>query len=474
MVSTIQILSDQPYGTISPRLYGHFAEHLGRCCYDGLFVGKHSSIPNVGGFRTDVIEALRAMPTPLLRWPGGCYADHYHWKDGIGKDRPVRLGLSCGLKTLDTNELGTDEFLHLCDLIGAEPYLAGNVGSGSPEELCHWVEYCNCELPTTLALQRSSNGRKNPWNVKLWGVGNENWGCGGNYDPESYALEYRRYSLMVQHVDPSVELVVCGHDSEWNRRCIDKLRHHMNFVDHYSIHRYWINGGHGTSFSEEEYYALLDEADQTEDFIVETRKFLEEATGGRKKVGIALDEWGVWHPEARTWGPGPVANGLSDYSQAGTMRDAIAIAVGLEVFHRQCDSLSMANLAQIVNVLHAPIMTDDAGGMWLTPTYYVLQMHQPHIGQQAYPVGISGGEILPSGKSAVSATASSGGLTITNRHMTKSAEVQIPVQYKAGTVLTSERPNDQNSASRSAITPKNFDIQAGKIHLPPHSVATVC
>ncbi len=474
MIANLEVQLDQLYGTISPRLYGHFAEHLGRCCYDGLFVGKNSSIPNIGGFRTDVIEALQAMPTPLLRWPGGCYADHYHWKDGVGPDRPVRLGLSCGLKTLDTNELGTDEFLHLCELIGAEPYLAGNVGSGSPEELCHWVEYCNCDMPTTLAQQRTANGRTDPWNVKLWGVGNENWGCGGNYDPESYALEYRRYSLMVQHVDPSVELVVCGHDTDWNRRCIDKLRHHMNFVDHYSIHRYWINGGHGTSFSEEEYYALLDEADQTEDFIVETRNFLEEAAGGQKKVGIALDEWGVWHPEARTWGPGPVAAGLHDYTQAGTMRDAVATAVGLEVFHRQCDSLSMANLAQIVNVLQAPIMTDEAGGMWLTPTYYVLQMHRAHIGQQAYRVTISGGESLPCGKSAVSATASSGGLTITNRHMTKSSEVKIPVHYKTGALLASEQPNEQNSASRSGICPKNVVIQDGMIHLPPHSVATVC
>jgi alpha-N-arabinofuranosidase len=278
---------------------------------------------------------------------------------------------------------------------------------------------------------------------------------------------------MVQHVDPSVELVVCGHDTEWNRRCIDKLRHHMNFVDHYSIHRYWINGGHGTSFTEDDYYALLDEADQTEDFIIETRNFLEEATGGRKKVGIALDEWGVWHPEARTWGPGPIADGLHDYTQAGTMRDAIATAVGLEVFHRQCDSLSMANLAQIVNVLHAPIMTDEAGCMWLTPTYYILQMHRVHIGQEAYPVTISGGETLPNGRPAVSATASNGGLTITNRHMTQSAEVKIPIKYTTGTILTSNQPNKQNSASRAAISPKQLVIQDGKIHLPPHSVATV-
>jgi alpha-N-arabinofuranosidase len=242
-------------------------------------------------------------------------------------------------------------------------------------------------------------------------VGRQTLG-GWNYDPESYALEYRRYSLMVQHVDPSVELVACGHDTDWNRRCIDKLRNHMNYVDHYSIHRYWINGGHGIDFSEADYYALLDEAEQTEDFIIETRAFLEEATGGKKKVGIALDEWGVWHPEARTWGPGPIAKDIDDYSQAGTMRDALSIAVGLEVFHRQCDSLSMANLAQIVNVLHAPIMTDNQGAMWVTPSYYALQMHRAHLGETAYRVEVNDSPNQPSGKSAISATASSGGLTI--------------------------------------------------------------
>lgn len=476
MLATIRIHEDEPYGTISPRLYGHFAEHLGRCCYDGLFVGSDPEIPNIDGFRLDIIEALRAMPTPLLRWPGGCYADHYHWKDGIGTNRPVRLGMSCGLQVLDTNELGTHEFLHLCELIGAEPYLAGNVGSGSPEELCHWVEYCNAALQTSLVKQRHANGRQEPWGVKLWGIGNENWGCGGNYDAESYALEYRRYSLMVQHVDPSIEMVACGHDTDWNKRCIDKLRHHMNFVDHFSIHRYWINGGHGTEFSADDYYALLDEAEKTEDFITETRGFLEEASNGRKKVGIALDEWGVWHPEARTWGPGPVASSTGDYSQACTMRDAVATAVGLEVFHRQCDSLSMANLAQITNVLHAPTMTDGEK-MWLTPTYYALQMHKEHIGQTAYRVSVDGGAAVPAGTPAISATASSGALTITNRHLMETVEVSVEGEYSKGILLSSESANGQNSASSSPIVPVPLSLTRDggtiRLQLPPHSVSTL-
>src|SRR5215212_7371741 len=180
--ATLTIRADAPIGTISPRLYGHFAEHLGRCCYDGLWVGRdhsQSEIQADGGFRWDVVAALREMPVPLLRWPGGCYADHYHWRDGIGspEERPRRLGMSCGLQVEDDNGLGTHEFLRLCQMIGAEPYLAGNVGSGTPQELCDWVEYCNSALDTTLARERAANGATKPFGVRLWGVGNENWGC---------------------------------------------------------------------------------------------------------------------------------------------------------------------------------------------------------------------------------------------------------------------------------------------------------
>jgi alpha-L-arabinofuranosidase len=472
MKATVSFDVSKPIGTISPRLYGHFAEHLGRCCYDGIWVGRESSIPNLGGFRTDVVDALREMGVPLLRWPGGCYADHYHWRDGIGSPRPARLGLSCGLKSLDTNELGTHEFLAFCKLIGAEPYLAGNMGSGSVQELCDWIEYCNADLPTALQKERAANGHSEPFNVRLWGIGNENWGCGGNYDPESYALEYRRYSCMVQHVDPTVEMVVCGHDTDWNRRCIDKLRHYMNFVDHYSIHRYWIGGGAGVNFSDEDYYALLKEAEQTEDFIVETRGFLEEATQGRKHIGIALDEWGVWHPEARMWGPGPLATGLKDYSQACTMRDAVATAVGLEVFHRQCASLSLANLAQIVNVLHAPVMTD-GDRMWVTPTYHVLKMHKVHYGATAYSTQI----VHDGGAELVSATATSGGVTVTNRSLRETVTVTLQGTYTAGVLLSSGSSRDENDAQ----SPDRVSCQGVKFRqegdgvtfdMPPHSVTT--
>lgn len=477
MNAAVTLLPNELYGTVSPRLYGHFAEHLGRCCYDGLWVGRDCrDVEHVDGFRKDVVEALRAMPTPLLRWPGGCYADHYHWRDGVGPERKIRLGLSCGLQVLDDNSLGTHEFLRLCELIGAEPYLAGNMGSGSVQELCDWVEYCNTKLPTTLGKERARNGRAEPWGVKLWGVGNENWGCGGNYDPESYALEYRRYSLMMQHVDPTIEMVVCGHDREWNRRCLEKLRNHTGFVDHYSIHRYWVEGGHGTEFSEGDYYALLAEAERTEEFVVETRALIEDLKP-KKRIGIALDEWGVWHPEARSWGPGPTTEDFGDYTQPGTLRDALAAAVGLEVFHRQCASLSMANLAQIVNVLHAPVMTEGAA-FWVTPTYHLLRMSQVHLGATAYRVEVDTGLLTPDGAPALSATATTGGLTVVNRHFSSGAAVQVNGAYRQATLLTAATPRAQNSAdapNRVAPTtlPLSSDGSTTTFDLPPHSVAVL-
>ncbi len=489
--TTLRIDFSQPIGTISPRLYGHFAEHLGRCCYDGLWVGKNNTeIPHQNGFRLDVLEALKKMPVPMLRWPGGCYADHYHWRDGIGpaEQRPQRLGMSCGITVEDDNSLGTHEFLYLCQQLGAEPYLAGNVGTGTPQELSDWLEYCNSPYQTTLTAERAANGAPSPFNVKLWGVGNENWGCGGNFDSASYAREYRRYATMLRHVDPKAELVVCGQEDDWNVKLLQTLGKHANLVDHLSIHSYWIRGGTETEFTEDEYYGLLTEVDQTEAFVQRTAAIIAAETDGTHKIGIALDEWGVWHPEARPWGPGEVdRRPLTDnYEQAGTMRDAVATAAALEGFHRQCNLLSMANLAQIVNVLHAPVMTQGAS-MWLTPTYFVLQMHQPHIGATALPVQIEQSTALADGSSAISATASQVdgqiAVTLINRHYDQAGTVSfgLPSEYKftSGQLLTADNPRAMNSADApdtvGLIAVEAHAQSAGQwqVELPPHSVATV-
>jgi alpha-N-arabinofuranosidase len=487
--TTLTVRGNAPIGTISPRLYGHFAEHLGRCCYDGLWCGlDNNSVPQQNGFRRDVLAALAGLPVPLLRWPGGCYADHYHWRDGIGPaaQRPVRLGMSCGLQVEDDNAIGTHEFLWLCAQLGAEPYLAGNVGSGTPQELCDWLEYCNTTVSTSLGRERAANGAAQPFGVKLWGVGNENWGCGGNYDAATYAREYVRYATMLRHVDSSAELVICGHTDEWNAELLAAVgTRRVDLIDHLSIHRYWTTGGPETGFREEDYYRLLAEAHATEDFVLRSAEIAREALGESRRIGIALDEWGVWHPEARPWGPGDVQRREPiTYEQANTLRDALAAAVALEGFHRQCNVLTLANLAQIVNVLQAVVMTEGSQ-LWLTPTYHALRLHAPHLGATALPVDVSGGASLPDGSAAVSGTASqrNGSLAVTviNRHYQQAAVVSV--QGAAGSragaqLLAASAPDAGNSpAQPDAVTPAALPVQrdgnAWRIELPPHSMATI-
>lgn len=489
-VAKLTVRTDAPIGTISPRLYGHFAEHLGRCCYDGLWCGLEGNhVPQQNGFRLDVLAALRALPVPLLRWPGGCYADHYHWRDGIGPAgrRPVRLGMSCGLQVEDDNGLGTHEFLWLCAQLGAEPYLAGNVGSGTPQELCDWMEYCNTAVATALGRERAANGSPQPFGVKLWGVGNENWGCGGNYDAATYAREYLRYATMLRHVDPSAELVICGHDDAWNAELLATVGpRRAELIDHLSIHRYWIAGGPETDFTEDDYYNLLAEAHATESFVLRSAEILSETIGEKRQIGIALDEWGVWHPEAREWGPGHVARRQPvTYEQANTLRDALAAAVALEGFHRQCNVLTLANLAQIVNVLQSVVMTDGPH-IWLTPTYHALRLHAPHIGAAALAVETDGGERLPDGLAAVTGTASlkdgSLAVTVINRHYREPASVSLRGELPGSAsaqLLAGDSPAAGNSVSQpDAVAPAALAVRPDgsggyRIELPPHSMATI-
>jgi len=489
--TTVAVRTEAPIGTINPRLYGHFAEHLARCCYDGLWVGTDErNIPNSDGFRNDVLEALRQLPVPLLRWPGGCYADHYHWRDGIGpaEKRPRRLGMSCGLQVEDDNGLGTHEFLRLCAELGAEPYLAGNVGSGTPQELCDWLEYCNSARDTLLANERRDNGAAAPFGVPLWGVGNENWGCGGNFDAVSYAHEYRQYATMLRHVDPNAELVACGHEDAWNVKLLETLGRHTHLADHLSIHRYWNRSGHATDFDDDQYYALLTEAHATEDFVRHTASIIKDAVPPGQRMGIALDEWGVWHPEARLppeWAD-PAIRQAHTFEQVGTLRDALAAGIALEGFHRQCNVLTLANLAQIVNVLQAVIMTDGPR-FWRTPTYHALRLHAPHLGATALPVEVDLGDSLPDGSAGLSATASrsADGLAVTliNRHRHLGTEVclngSLGFDNASGELLTASSPAAANSAGNpDSVAPAPLALHAEghqmwRFELPAHSMTTI-
>jgi alpha-N-arabinofuranosidase len=487
-----------PIGLISPRLYGTFAEHLGRCCYGGLWVGPTSSLPNVDGFHAGVVQALRELPTPLIRWPGGCYADHYHWRDGVGDpaERPGTLGTSCGLKVPDDNSLGTHEFMRFCELIGAEPYLAGNVGTGSVQELCDWISYVNSDVDSSLTRMRAANGRPGSWGVTLWGVGNESWDCGGRYDAVTYAREFRRYATMIDHVDPRAEMVAVGLEDrnlpesnledDWNEKLLATLGANVRLVDHLSVHKYWIHGGPETAFGESDYYALLAEAAATEGLIERTAATIARLSRGHR-IGIAMDEWGVWHPEAREWGPlsGVTPRTPSTLEQANTLRDAIAAAVALEAFHRQCNVLSMANIAQVVNVLQAFLLTDETGACVRTPTYHAFALHAPHIGAEALRTEVAGSLELPDGSAAISATASrkNGGLAVTviNRHLDRGAEVVVPPAGAAlrARILTADSAAAVNSPAepeRVSLRPLEVARSAGGqpiINLPAHAIATI-
>jgi alpha-N-arabinofuranosidase len=503
MLEATVTVGAEPIGVISPRIYGAFAEHLGRCCYGGLWVGPDSDISNVDGFRSDVVAALRALPTPFIRWPGGCYSEHYHWRSGIGPAaiRAASLGMSCGLYTSDSHALGTHEFMRFCELIGAEPYLAGNVATGSVQELCDWIEYVNSSTDSALTRERAANGRLGPWNVKTWGVGNESWDCGGRFDAVTYAHEYRRFARMIRDVDPRAELVAVGQedeplpesglDPEWNARFLETLGPAANLVDHLSVHKYWIHGGPETDFDESQYYALLDEAEGTEGLIQRTWRTIEAIAPPSHRIRIALDEWGVWHPEARDWGPGDVPRRRPpDLEQANTLRDALAVAVALEGLHRQCNVLSMANLAQVVNVLQAPILTDGPR-IALTPTYHALALHRPHVGAHALPVEVEAAARTPVNGTAVSATASvapngsSGAVTIVNRHWNAPAEVRMRLtgmlDATAGDsrLLTADAPNAVNVPGEAEqVFPRLLEVEVlgdatFRVSIPAHSMATI-
>ena len=492
MRAKITIIDQEPIGTISPFLHGHFAEHLGRCCYDGLWVGRDSSIENVNGFRADLVGAFRKIGIPMLRWPGGCFADSYHWRDGIGPERQPSAQESCGIRVVENNQLGTHEFIDFCQMIGAVPYFAGNVGSGSPREICDWVTYCNDTGGSALAAERTSNGHPGSMNVRYWGVGNENWGCGGNYDAADYGKEYRRYATFLKMADSSIDLIACGNNNrDWNLKVVEQLRNHLHLLDHLSVHQYWA-AGHSTDFSEEQYYQLVRGCDLVEEDLKFTDEILSFFVAGRRKVGIAFDEWGVWHADARTDG---------QYEAPSTMRDAVAAAGALDVFHRWCDKVSMANLAQIVNVLQALAQTNGEK-MWLTPTYHLFALYAPHrwgealrteivdVPTRELPAIEGHWPVIPMPRTSMPLLSTSASrkdgrtiISLTNRHMTEPLEVtvEIPGLSKASaqlSTLAAESPKAVNSAERPdnvAVRNAKVDIVDGKVTLtlPPCSVQTM-
>ena len=476
-MSTLTIDTNETLGTISPYLHGHFAEHLGRCCYDGLWVGLDSPIPNTGGFRTDVLDALRAVGVPQLRWPGGCFADSYHWRDGVGpaESRPRTWAESCGENVVETNALGTHEFIALCRAIEADPYLAGNVGSGSVSEMASWIEYCNGTADTTLARERAANGHPEPMNVRFWGVGNENWGCGGNYDAESYAKEFRRYATFLKMADPSVQLVACGlNDRAWNLKVVETLKGHLGLMDHLSVHQYWTHGP-ALSFSDDDYYNSFGAAALVEEDIRFTDDILRFFSRGKHNIGIAFDEWGIWHPEAKV---------ASKFEAPGTVRDAVVGAGVLDVFHQWCSRVSTANIAQIVNVLQALIQTS-GDKMWLTPTYHLFDLYAPHRNASAVRAEFESLEAhnsLPLVSASASQIKGQINVSLSNRRKDQPEEVTLSLRgaaFQGGTLRTlagapsAHNTAEQPDAVRGAESRVTASGSALALTLPPCSVQTL-
>ena len=412
----VSITADTHQTIISRHIYGHFAEHLGRCIYDGFYVGeKNKNIPNTKGVRNDIVEALKKLNIPNLRWPGGCFADTYHWKDGIGakEKRPKMVNIWWGGVTED-NSFGTHEFLDMCELLGTEPYIAGNVGSGTAQELAEWVQYVNFKGVSPMSDLRAKNGRKEPWKVKFWGVGNEAWGCGGNMRPEYYSDIYRKYATFMSDWTSSGQLyrIASGANSSdynWTEVLMKNIPGRM--VAGLALHHYsvidWNKKGSATEFDETSYFKTMQRA-WFVDTLITRHSAIMDKNDPEKNIALVVDEWGGWYDVEKETNPGFLF-------QQNTMRDAMIAGVTLNIFNNHSDRVRMANLAQTVNVLQAVILTDKEK-MILTPTYHVMEMYKVHQDARLLKLNYDGKKYSLNGESlpAISLSASTDSTGVTH------------------------------------------------------------
>ncbi len=486
-VSVDATATDQP--VIPAEIYGQFSEHLGRCIYEGIWVGKDSSIPNVNGYRTDVLDAFRALKVPVLRWPGGCFADEYHWMDGVGpqENRPKLVNNNWG-STVEDNSFGTHEFLNLCEMLGIEPYISGNVGSGTVEELAKWVEYMTAENGSMAEL-RAKNGRQEPWKVKYLGVGNESWGCGGDMTAEYYSDVYKRYALYSRNYSGNrLFKVACGasdYDYDWTRTM---MKNAASKMDGLSLHYYtcmsWTESkGSATDFTAEEYYNVLAKAVEIDE-VLRNHEAIMDAYDPKRRVALFLDEWGTWFDVEPGYNPGHLF-------QQNTMRDAMVAALSLNIFQKHTARLRMANIAQIVNVLQAMILTKGPE-MVLTPTYHVFRMFNVHQDATYVPSEYSCGKLVSEdGRimdnfSACTSRDASGAfhVSLANPQLDKAVQVEISFNgFKPGSVtgeiLTARDVHAYNDFGKlPAVTPAAFlgakvSGKTVKLTLPAASVVVL-
>lgn len=491
--TTVTIHANQGKNIINKEIYGQFAEHLGSCIYGGLWVGPQSNIPNTDGYRNDVLKALIDLKVPVLRWPGGCFADEYHWMDGIGpRDKRPKMQNNNWGGTIEDNSFGTHEFLNLCEKIGAEPYISGNVGSGSVEELAKWVEYMTSDGDTPMANLRRKNGREKSWNVKYLGVGNESWGCGGNMRPEYYSDLFRRYSTYCRNYDNhklyKIASGASDYDYDWTKVLMNNVGNRMNGL---SLHYYTVTGWNGskgsaTKFSNDDYYWTLGKCLEIEDVIKKHSAIMDEKDP-KQHIGLLVDEWGTWWDEE----PGTIKGHLF---QQNTMRDAFVAALSLNVFHRHSDRVRMANIAQIANVLQSMILTDTngKGHMVLTPTYHVFRMYQPFQDATYLPLDVKcdsmkvrDNRTIPM-VSASAAKTNDGNMVISlaNVSLDKAQNIDIDIENAGikninGEILTSKNIGDYNDFNNpDVVKPVPFkDVKVKrntlKVKIPAKSIVVL-
>ena len=471
--------ASKPGPVIDKNIYGQFSEHLGHCIYEGIWVGPDSSIPNTNGYRNDVLAALKELKVPQLRWPGGCFADEYHWRDGIGprEKRPSMYNSHWG-GVVENNHFGTHEFLELCEMLGIEPYICLNVGSGTVQEAMEWVEYMTSPADSPMANLRRQNGRAEPWKVPYIAVGNESWGCGGNMRPEFCADNYRRYNTFVKNYgETRIQRIACGAsggDYNWTEKMMMIAGQQM---DGLALHYYtlptdsWTGSkGASTGFGEDQYFSTLRNTLRMEELLTKHIAIMDEYDP-QKKVDMVVDEWGIWTDVEPGTNPGFLY-------QQNTVRDALLAALNFNIFHAHADRVKMANIAQIVNVLQSMILTDKEK-MLLTPTYHAFALYKPFQDATSLPVKlvtpdyVFGEEKIP----AVSATAARGTdgkvyLALVNVLPTEGATVScslvgLDVKSISGRILTGATTDAHNTfAKPDTVAPVAFTgakVDGGKL-----------
>ncbi|HVL63055.1 MAG TPA: alpha-L-arabinofuranosidase C-terminal domain-containing protein [Microbacterium sp.] len=469
---------------IDRRIYGQFAEHLGRSIYEGVWVGADSGIPNKNGIRTDVVDALRHIKVPLVRWPGGCFADEYHWLKGVGTDRQPMVNTHWG-GVVEPNEFGTHEYFELLNQLDAEAYINGNVGSGTVAEMHDWIEYMTLDSTAPMAELRKRHGREQPWKVEFFGVGNESWGCGGNMLPLHYANQYRQYQTYVrQYGETPVSKIACGANSddyEWTEVLMARAADHM---DGLSLHYYtiptgeWGAKGSATEFGDYEWYETLRQTRRMEE-LLRRHSGIMDKYDPNKRVSLIVDEWGTWYDVEQGTNPGFLY-------QQNTIRDAVVAALNLNIFHRHADRVRMTNIAQMVNVLQAMLLTD-GGQLVKTPTFHVFDLYTDHqdaefVATPSAP-GTTPGALGGQGEFTVSRK--DGALTISATTWGLGQELEADFELPGtatdvlrAQILTGPAPTSHNTFERPeevALTDLDVRVDGRRVRftLPAHSVATV-